>query len=80
MELVMDRAFHRKTDPLNANYSKTPRLICNSQGIFYKVRGGRLNGPFKSEVEAKNDLDVFIKVIAIEEQLDTENLHIFSRR
>lgn len=76
----MNRAFHRKSDPINANYAKSPRIVCNDRGIFYKVRGGRLNGPFKSEIEAKNDLEVFIKVIAIEEQLDTENFQIFSRR
>ncbi len=79
MEFVMDRAFHRKSDPLNATFSKSQRIIVNDRGVFYKVRGGKLNGPFKSEIEARNDLDVFKKVLAIEEQLDTENLRIFSR-
>ena len=75
----MDTAIHRKSDPLNANFSKSHRIVINDRGVFYKVWGGKLNGPFKSETEARSDLDVFKQVLLIEEQLDTENLRIFSQ-
>ncbi|MCW8879166.1 MAG: DUF6316 family protein [Kangiellaceae bacterium] len=74
----MSRAVHRKSDPLNVNFEKSHRFVVNDRGVYYKVRGGRLNGPFESEKEAQDDLDVFKQVILIEEELDTENIRIFS--
>ncbi|WP_196137177.1 DUF6316 family protein [Aliikangiella sp. G2MR2-5] len=74
----MSRSIYRKSDPINSQFEKSPRLVVNDQGFFYKVRGGRLNGPFETEKEARSDLRVFKQVLAIEEQLDTENLRIFS--
>ncbi|TQV85029.1 DUF6316 family protein [Aliikangiella coralliicola] len=74
----MNRAIHRKTDSLNKTYAKTQRIIINDRGVFYKVRGGKLNGPFETEADARNDLKVFMQVVEIEEQLDTEDLRIFS--
>lgn len=76
----MDRVLHRRSDPLNVNFNKSSRLINNDIGFFYKIRGGRLNGPFKTVQEANADLEVFKNVLAIEEQLDIENLHLFSQK
>ena len=56
------------------NCPKSRRMIMSEQGVFYRTRGGRLSGPFNSEIEARNDLNVFIQVVAIEEELDIENL------
>ncbi len=74
----MTRAIYRKSDPLNVVYEKSQRLVFNDRGVFYKVRGGRMNGPFESEQAACDDLSVFKQVIKIEEQLDTENLRLFN--
>lgn len=68
----------RKSDPLNVTYAKSPRIICNELGFFYKVRGGKLNGPFRSASDAESDLSVFIKVTKIEEELDPNNFQLTS--
>lgn len=79
MDLNMSQLKLRKTDPINADFIKSQRFIINDRGVFYKTRGGRLNGPFDDEKKARSDLKVFIEVLAIEEQLDSEDLHLFKR-
>lgn len=69
-------SIQRKSDPLNVTFPKSPRIISNELGFFYKVRGGKLNGPFKSASDAESDLSVFIKVIKIEEELDPTNFQL----
>ena len=74
----MNRALHRRSDPLNMVFSKSQRIIANDRGFFYKVRGGKVNGPFKSRQDAESDLSVFIKILKIEAELDPNNFHIVS--
>jgi hypothetical protein len=66
----VDRSIHRKSDPLNISFNKSSRIVNNSRGYFYKVRGGKYYGPFDSLSEAESDLTTFINVIKIEDELD----------
>ncbi|TQV75261.1 hypothetical protein FLL45_10015 [Aliikangiella marina] len=74
----MSRALYRKSDPLNATFSKSNRIITNGRGFFYKIRGGKMNGPFATRDAAENDLCTFIKVLQIEAELDPRNFQLNS--
>ncbi len=55
-----------------ANYQRTERFVINDAGFFYRTRENELIGPFVSEAEAQQDLNVYIQVIAIEQDLDEQ--------
>lgn|GEM_PF-3653344 len=76
----MSQQIYRKSDPHDVFYSKSPRIVNSELGFFYRVRGGKLNGPFKSRDDAESDLSTFIKISMIEAELDPENhLRTFNR-
>ncbi|WP_444997641.1 hypothetical protein [Aliikangiella sp. IMCC44359] len=74
----MSRQYYRKTDPINVTYTKTSRIFTSDLGVFYKSRGGKVNGPFDTLEGAQEDLAVFMKILEIEEGIDTENLQLMS--
>lgn len=72
----MSRRLYRRTDPLNATYNKTSRMIRTDTGYFYKVRGGTFNGPFETLEEAEADLLTFMAVLKIENEMDMFDFRI----
>ncbi|MET1254088.1 DUF6316 family protein [Aliikangiella maris] len=75
---MIGRLNYRRSDPLNVTFHQTERMFNNELGFFYKVRGGKANGPFRSLEHAESDLTIFIKILRIEQELDTENLQLLS--
>ncbi|MGX5173208.1 DUF6316 family protein [Aliikangiella sp. IMCC44653] len=67
---------NRRQDLSSQTFMQTQRFVINDFGIFYKVRGGKLHGPFASEVDAKRDLSVFMQVLKIESELERNNFQM----
>ncbi|MCW8878731.1 MAG: DUF6316 family protein [Kangiellaceae bacterium] len=53
-------------------YNRSDRVIINDEGYFYRTREQDLMGPFSTESEALFDLNVFLQVTEIEQELKDE--------
>lgn len=51
----------RKTDSQDASHFRTIRMFEEGGQWFYRVRDGGVMGPFADEVEAINQLEIFIR-------------------
>ncbi|TQV74957.1 hypothetical protein FLL45_08420 [Aliikangiella marina] len=54
-------------------FTRTNRLVVSDDGYFYRTRECDLIGPFFTEAEALYDLNVFVKVSEIEQNLQLDD-------
>ena len=55
------RAMKRKTESQSKPHFRTDRLFEEGGQWYVRVRGGGVRGPFEDEVEAINQLEIFIR-------------------
>ncbi|MGX5172849.1 DUF6316 family protein [Aliikangiella sp. IMCC44653] len=64
---------YRETDLRTSNkHNRSHRIVSNKEGIFYKTRENHLVGPFSTLSKAKFDLNIFIEVATLEQQLEQD--------
>lgn len=55
------------------NFKRSERLIVNERGFYYRTREGNVAGPFVTRSHAMFDLNNFVSVAIIEEQLQKDS-------
>lgn len=56
------------------HYDRSERFVIADDGYYYRTREGELRGPFVTQSEANFDLNIFLEVITIEQQLNEDPL------
>jgi hypothetical protein len=59
----------RKSDKRNNQFTRSDRLIIDDRGFYYRTRENISNGPFATEAQALHELNVFLSVIRLENEL-----------
>lgn len=67
---------YRSSDNSNytGHYDRSDRFVVADDGFYYRTREGEVRGPFVTQSEANFDLNIFLEVISIEQQLNEDAL------
>ncbi|WP_444997271.1 DUF6316 family protein [Aliikangiella sp. IMCC44359] len=57
-------------------FNRSSRIFNNDSGYYYKTREGEVRGSFPTEAEARYDLNHFVELIQLEQELQSMDFQV----